>query len=52
MYSGLALFTPMLRIRFFIIPGLKIPHSRFEAGSESGTFGQGMLKNYLRITYG
>ena len=42
--SGAALFIPMLRIRFFIIPGPKIPHSRFGAGRESGTFGQGMVK--------
>ena len=39
---------PMLRIRFFIIiPRPKIPHSRFGAESESGTFGQGMVKNYF-----
>ena len=25
----------------------EIPHSRFRAGSESGTFGQGMAKNIL-----
>ena len=41
MLHGLSLFIPMLRIRFFITPGPKIPHSRFGTGSESGTFGQG-----------
>ena len=29
------------------IPGPKIPHSRFWAGRESGTFGQGMAKKYF-----
>ena len=47
MCSGVSLFIPMLRIRFFIIPGPKIPHSRFGAGSESGTFGQGVVKNFF-----
>ena len=47
MCSGVALFIPMLRIRFFTIPGPKIPHSRYGAGSESGTFGQGMVKNRI-----
>ena len=48
MCSGVVLF--MLRIRFFIIPGQKIPHSRFGGGSESGTFGQGMVKkSYMEI---
>ena len=51
-YSGLALFNPMLRIRFFIISGSKIPHSCFEAGSESSTFGQGMVKIYYFLTLG
>ena len=50
MCSGVVLFTPMLRIRVFIILGPKIPHSRFGAGSESGTFGQGMVKNSIRST--
>ena len=52
MCSGMALFIPMLRIQFFIIPGLKIPHSRFGARSESGTFGQGMVKNSIRTMNG
>ena len=47
MCSMVPLFIPMLRIRLFIIPGPKIPHSRFGAGSESGTFGQGMVKKYI-----
>ena len=47
MCSGGDLFILMLRIRFFIIPGPKIPHSRFEAASESGTFGHGMVKIYF-----
>ena len=34
MCSGVALFIPMLRIRFFIIPGPKTPHIRV---SEPGT---------------
>ena len=50
MCSGVSLVTPMLRILFFNIPGPKIPHSRFWAGSESGTFGQGMAKNSIRST--
>ena len=48
---GLANFTPVERILFFVIPGPKIPHSRFWAGSESGAFGQGMAKNlYIKGT--
>ena len=42
---GLANFTPMEHILFFAIPGPKIPHSRFGAGRECGTFGQGVAKN-------
>ena len=41
---GLANFTPVERILFFLTSRPKIPHSRFGAGSESGTFGQGMVK--------
>ena len=37
MCSAVGLFIPMLRIRFFIIPGPKIPHSRFGARSENGS---------------
>ena len=47
---GLANFTPVERILFFTIPGPKIPHSRFWAGSENGTFGQSMVKNSIRNT--
>ena len=50
MCSGVTLYIPMLRIRFFIIPGPKIPHSRFGARSESGTFGQGMVKTIFLHT--
>ena len=39
-------FLPRCVIYYFTIPGPKIPHSCFWAGSESGTFGQGMVKNY------
>ena len=35
---------PHVAYRFFIIPGPKIPHSRFEGGNESGTFSHGMVK--------
>ena len=45
---GVALFISALCILFFTIPGPKIPHSRFWAGSESGTFGQGMVKISFR----
>ena len=45
--SGVALFIPMMYIRFFTISAPKIPHSRFGAGSKSGTFGQGMVKEYF-----
>ena len=40
----LANFIPVVRILFFTIPGPKIPHSRFGAGREFGTFGQGVAK--------
>ena len=46
--SRVAHFISMLRIRFFTIPGPKIRHSCFEAGKESGTFGQGMVKNNIQ----
>ena len=45
---GSANFTPVKRILFFTIPGPKILHSRFWAGRECGTFGQGMVKNRIR----
>ena len=48
--SGVAPFIPMLSIRFFIIPGPKIPHSRFGAGSESCTFAQGMVKKPYKMS--
>ena len=41
---GLANFIPVVGILFFAIPGPKTPHSRFGAGRECGTFGQGMAK--------
>ena len=44
---GVANFIPVVRILFFAIPGSKTPHSRFEAGRECGTFGQGVAKNML-----
>ena len=47
---GLANFIPVVRILFFAIPGPKTPHSRFGAGRECGTFGQGVVKNRVRPT--
>ena len=44
---GLANFIPVVRILFFAIPGPKTPHSRFGAGRECGTFGQGVAKSTL-----
>ena len=44
---GLVIFFPLAHILFFVIPGPKIRHWHFWAGSESGTFGQGMTKNHF-----
>ena len=46
---GLVNFIPVVRILFFAIPGPKTLHSRFGAGRECGTFGQGVAKNYLLL---
>ena len=46
------LYLPYCVIYYFIIPGPKIPYSRFGAGSESGTFGQGMVKNRILTNRG
>ena len=35
---------PHVTYTIFIIPGPKMPHSRFRERSESGTFSQGMVK--------
>ena len=44
---GLPNFPSLLCILiFFIIPEPKIPHSRLRAESESGTFGQGIVKKF------
>ena len=46
---GLANFIPVVRILFFAIPGPKTPHSRFGAGRECGTFGQGVAKTQFSV---
>ena len=46
---GLANFIPVVRILFFAIPEPKTPHSRFGAGRECDTFGQGAAKMYIYI---
>ena len=47
----LANFIPVVRILFFTISGSKTPHSRFGAGRECGTFGQGVAKKYVIIVF-
>ena len=46
---GLANFSPVVHILFFVIRGPKIPHSRSCAGRECGNFGQDIRKNKLLI---
>ena len=46
---GLANFSPVVHILFFVIPGPKIPYFRSCAGRECGTFGHDITKNKLLI---
>ena len=46
---GLANFSHVVHILFFVISGPKIPHSRSCAGRECGNFGHDITKNNLLI---
>ena len=51
--GGKELVSPehVLRILFFTITGTEMPHSHFWTGSESGTFGHGMVKKGQSFAY-